>query len=130
MTDSNAVPFVRYCHNHQDVVAEARCVVCGKPVCRDCARMLPAGPVCAAADHREIAELWTAVHRSVSEFDADLISKNLSLQGIETKVFSSRVYSQTIRELPDDLVQVFIRKEFLGRAREILHSLRLAVSED
>lgn len=96
-----------------------------KPVCADCCVQFSRGTVCEDPEHKNVLEEWAIVFRSNSEFEADMIVRNLEYQGVKTKVFSSRVFKQTIGENPHDLAQVFVRQGEHHRAQMILSTLGL-----
>jgi hypothetical protein len=54
-----------------------------------------------------------------------MISKNLSFQGVESKAFSTRAFKLRLGENPEDSVNVFVPRENLERAREVLRLLDL-----
>lgn len=117
------------CANHTEVAAEGTCTICRKPVCRDCFVRIEGSVVCNMAYHQSIARSWATIHRSDSEFEADMLSKNLGHHGVETVVFSSRAFKLTIGKDPDDVVKVFVRKDSLDRAQEVLQNLGLTEGE-
>jgi hypothetical protein len=115
------------CANHSGVVAEALCTVCGKPVCADCAVLLGSrGIVCDEPEHRLLLERWTIVFRTNSEFEADMIVKNLENEGVELRKFSSRSFKRTIGENARDFVNVFVPSSEHHHAEQSLRTLGLS----
>lgn len=117
------------CANHPEAAAGGTCTICRKPVCRDCSVRLEGSVVCNTDDHQSIARSWATIRSTDSEFEADILSKNLGHHGVETVVFSSRAFKLTIGKGPEDVVRVFVRKDSLGRAQEVLQSLGLEDGE-
>ncbi len=113
------------CANHSGVHAEANCSVCGKPVCADCSVQLNRGNVCEDPGHRTVLEEWAIVLRSNSEFEADMIVRNLECQGLKTKTFSSRAFKEKIGEDAHEFVQVFVHQGESQRAQDVLSTLGL-----
>ncbi len=111
------------CAEHPGRRATGRCSVCGKPICGQCTVQSGVDPVCTSTDHLAVARSWIVIRRTPSEFEADMISRTLDFHGVETKVFSTRAFKFTLGEDPEDGVNVFVRKEDLGRATEVLQSL-------
>ncbi len=117
------------CTNHPGVMSAADCSVCGKPVCADCSMQLSRGTVCEDPEHKIVLEEWDNVFRSNSEFEADMIVRNLEYQHVKTKVFSSRAFKQTINVDPHDSVQVFVHRDDFQRAILALSALGLLDTE-
>jgi hypothetical protein len=113
------------CANHSGVAGEAICSICGKPVCADCFVRLSFGIVCDDPGHKTILEELTIAFRSNSEFEADMVVRNFQDDGIESKMFSSRAFKQTIGEDAQDVVNVFVRRSELQRAGQVLNALGL-----
>lgn len=113
------------CYHHPGVASKEVCDVCGKPLCSECFVRLDRGIVCEESEHKAVLELWTMIVRSKSEFEADMVVRNLQLQGIGTKVYSSRVFKLRIGEDSRDDVKVFVLREECERARGVLGNLEL-----
>ena len=117
------------CTNHPAVMSMADCSVCGKPICTDCSLQLSRGTVCEDPEHRMVLEEWNIVFRSNSEFEADMIVRNLEYQQVRTKVFSSRAFKQTIGADPHDSAKVFVHRDEHRRATFALNALGLLDTE-
>jgi len=114
------------CANHPGIVASTTCIVCGKPVCADCSVEIAGTMLCEDPEHRTILADWVVATRTHSEFEADMIVRNLEYQGIRTRVFSSRVFKWRIGLDADDFVNVFVHRNQHGVAREVLIGLGVA----
>jgi B-box zinc finger. len=78
------------CANHSGAAAEAICSACGKPLCADCFVQLSTGIACDDPGHKIVLEEWAITFRSNSEFEVDMIVKNLENNRVASKMFSSR----------------------------------------
>jgi hypothetical protein len=78
------------CDEHPDRRAEARCVICGKAVCRGCRS--GDGPAAVCAEHRTIPiiEGWAQVYSTTGEFEAQLVRENLRAEGIDAQIYSQK----------------------------------------
>ncbi|MGH2568843.1 MAG: hypothetical protein ACRDGA_10930 [Bacteroidota bacterium] len=88
------------CENHTGQPAVGLCIVCGKPVCGDCALTLEGKIFCDDVQHQKMRDAWSVIVVSDSEFEADMIQRNLAGEGIECRVFSFRDHVGTFW-LPD-----------------------------
>ncbi len=118
------------CANHSGAAAGAICSVCGKPVCADCFVQLGPGIVCDDPGHKIVLEEWAITFRSRSEFEVDMIVRNVENDGVESKMFSSRAFKQTIGADPRDVVNVFVRRSEHQRAEQVLSALGLSSFDD
>lgn len=125
MTDHGFTEGRTECANHPGVNARGICWVCGKPVCGNCLVYVDTLAVCDDAVHKTVLSNWTTVYRCNSEFEAEMITKNLAFQRVETKVFSSRAFKLAIGENPNDFVNVFVPRDEIGRATDALQTLGL-----
>ncbi|HEY5614447.1 MAG TPA: hypothetical protein VIL52_00360 [Bacteroidota bacterium] len=113
------------CENHTEEHAVGVCVLCGKPVCGDCAVSAEGKIFCENALHQSIFKQWAVVHESSFEFESDMIRQNIVSAGIDTKVFSFRDHVGTSWLSDVKPVRVLVPAEQQQRAQEILQSLRL-----
>jgi len=117
------------CANHSGTVAEGNCSVCGKPVCADCFARFGSEVACDQPEHRRILEQWSLVFCTNSEFEADMIVKNLENEAVEMKRYSSRVFKRSIGENSHDFVKLFVRSGERHRAEHVLKALGLVNGE-
>lgn len=80
------------CESHRAVPAIALCVVCGRPMCGECADASAPRAVCDDQLHREIASTHVLLEAPLSEFEADWIVINLRQAGIDARQFSANEY--------------------------------------
>lgn len=113
------------CENHAGEKAIAVCVVCGKPVCGDCATKASNTFHCNIVEHQTIARTWSVLHRSDTVFVADMIVCNLLHAGVEVKVFDRRAHSALYRSGFQAGVDVLVRQDAVNEAQSLLSSLHL-----
>lgn len=113
------------CELHADVPAVARCVVCGKPVCGDCATRLGGRFFCDVLSHRDIAAETVVLAVCSSPFEADMILENLAQSGLDVIAFARNAFNAlALLSLPS-VVQVRVRSGQAGQAGEVLKKLAL-----
>ncbi|MBI3004622.1 MAG: B-box zinc finger protein [Ignavibacteriales bacterium] len=113
------------CENHPEEHAVAVCVVCGKPVCGDCAISAEKSMFCDKPDHAAMQKEWILIATSHSEFEADAVCLNLAHSEIETKVFSMRDHVVTFWFDEFAIVRVFVQQKDMERALAVLSELQL-----
>lgn len=113
------------CENHPRMEAVAMCVVCGKPVCGDCAVKRHGKIFCENDEHIKVAQGWAVVFSTNTEYEAHMIRANLESSGIPCLVFSQRdhVYFLTVGDMA--VVNVMVPKQHLLEAQEFLRKMDL-----
>lgn len=76
------------CELHTGVRAVACCVVCGRPVCGDCAVWTGSSFLCDDPEHRQIADEWPVVAHCTTVFEADVVAENLRQAGLTPRSFA------------------------------------------
>ncbi|HWP81882.1 MAG TPA: hypothetical protein VNN76_04410 [Bacteroidota bacterium] len=117
------------CENHGEVSAVGMCVVCGKPVCGDCAISLNGKLFCDHLEHQKIPSEWEVLCSTDFAFEADLIERNLQQAGFECKVFSLLDHVGTYWATKRRLTNVLVKKDRLSVALTLLKELRLLPNE-
>lgn len=114
------------CENHPDERAVGCCVVCGKPVCGDCATGNDARLFCDDPEHERLSEEWEALTKTDSQFEADMIAANLKQRGFEPRVYphGDHIAMSWFPELR--CVRVMLLKQRIAEGRETLSFLGLA----
>lgn len=115
------------CYAHPDIVAVETCSVCGKPLCVRCCVRSDHGVVCDEQEHRKLLENSILLMTLCTEFEADMVSRNLEIQGIRTTHFSTRAFKLRIGDHPGDEVRMFLLSGDKERALEVLNDLDLPV---
>jgi hypothetical protein len=129
MMETGSSASLRKCANHPEVTATSTCSVCGKPICSDCSVPVGNARVCNDTGHKVIAEGWVRIAVTQSEFEADMVSRNLGLQNITAHVFSSRLFKLAIGEDSQDRTNIFVPKSAYERALEVLRSIGFSAEE-
>lgn len=112
------------CELHADVPAVALCVVCGKPVCGDCAVRSAGRFTCDVPSHKVTASETSVLATCASPFEADLIRENLRQAGLETLVFDRSGFIGLPRSVTAP-TEVRIRSDQAERAASALRKLAL-----
>ena len=118
------------CENHHSVPAGGLCVICGKPVCNDCARSRAGKYFCEDDKHVRIYEGWAVLVVTGLEYEAQMVKANLERAGIECLVFSQQDHSffLTVGDLAR--VKVMVPKNKLRDAQSLLDDLGLLDEDD
>ena len=118
------------CENHDTEPAVGSCVVCGKPVCGDCAVTFENRIFCNDQEHLLFLQTWSLIHLTESEFDADAVTRNLHSAGILTRVYSARTHASMYWHGRYAPVRVFVAKDIAEKAKAMLVDLQLSGDVD
>ena len=78
------------CAAHPDRPAVGCCVICGRPVCRECRSGDRQACLCEEHASIPVIEGWAQVYSTGDEIEAQLIEENLRAEGIDSRVFSQK----------------------------------------
>jgi hypothetical protein len=108
------------CENHPEMEAIGICVICGKPVCGDCAVRRQGRVLCENDEHTKIAQGWAVVYTTSTDYEAQMVRANLENAGIPCLIFSQRdhVYFLTVGDMA--VVNVMVPNQRLNEARDFL----------
>ncbi len=111
------------CENHPDRDAVGGCVICGKPLCEDCAREQNGRVFCESDEHLNVHQGFVVVYTTSTDYEAEMIKANLDGAGIHALIFNQHdhVYFTTMGMLA--LVNVMVPRAQLEEAREIIEAL-------
>jgi hypothetical protein len=111
------------CENHPDVEAIGGCVVCGKPVCEECATEQNGRIFCENDDHLNMHQGFVVAYTTSTDYEAEMIKSNLEGAGIHATVFNQHdhVYFTNMGMLA--LVNVMVPRAQLEDAQEIIMAL-------
>lgn len=113
------------CEVHEGVDAVACCVVCGKPLCGDCAVWTESKFLCNVPAHKDVADGWEVVARCSSVFEADMILTNLRQGEFKPVAFSPGEFTVSFWHPALATARVFVRKDESEGARKLLQTLAL-----
>jgi hypothetical protein len=113
------------CENHPGTHAIGICVVCGKPVCGDCSVMKENKLYCDDVSHSRLMSVHAKLAAVGTEFEADMIVKNLSLNGVQAVQFSAKKFSHFCRLKDDQLTSIFVKIESIEKARGLIDEMGL-----
>ena len=113
------------CENHSDTAAVGICVVCGKPVCGDCSVARENKLYCNDVAHARLTTTHTKLGDAATEFDADLIVKNLSSNGVPALQYSMKKFSHFCCLTGNDTVSILVKTESIEEARRIIEEMDL-----
>jgi hypothetical protein len=113
------------CENHPGAVAVGVCVVCGKPVCGDCSVSRGGKIYCDDVAHSQMDADFIRLAYAANEFEADIIVKNFSLNGVPACHFTAKSFVQFFPFAGVLPVSVFVQKESAAEAKRLLKELDL-----
>lgn len=118
------------CEEHQKRPAVGMCVVCGKPVCEDCARKKKNAVFCDSAEHAKIHRQWKVVYTTKIDFEAEMLRTNLDQAGIKSHLFSQFDYASFAAFNRSAMVKVMVPREHAPVAQKVLRDLDLLDDEN
>jgi len=77
------------CADHSQVPAVARCLVCQRPMCGDCACLVEDRAVCEAHRTVKLVEGWASLGDQVTQLEAEVIQARLEDRKIEAVVLAN-----------------------------------------
>ena len=113
------------CENHPGTPAKAVCTVCGRPVCDDCSLSREGKAYCDDVQHSRLTETFTRLALAATEFEGDLIAKNLEPNGIRVLLFSAKPYSQFCRLTDEERISIYVAAGQAAEARRLLDESEL-----
>ena len=117
------------CEEHPKRDAIGVCIVCGKPVCTDCARKKGTTVFCKTAEHVKINQNWSVVFSTKVQYEADMIKTNLENAGFPAKVFSQIEFSSFQLYGKHAVAKVMVKRDESSLARNALRELDLLDDE-
>jgi hypothetical protein len=111
------------CERHPTVLADGRCVICGRAICEECRGNPNDRRVHLCEDHASVFVIsgWAQVHEDAHEFEAHLIRDNLRAEGIDARVFSQKdlMFSVDLGDL--SVVRILVPAWDYERAMALIH---------
>ncbi len=118
------------CENHPDTAVMAACVVCGRPVCGRCAHAIHGATVCDHPDHEAVHAQWRVVEEVTDPFVADLLARNLSLNGIPAQAFDHQAFASRTGLADRSRVRVYVHAEHFAAASALLDRLDIRMNRE
>jgi hypothetical protein len=118
------------CSNHPGQLAVAACIVCGKPVCGDCAVRSAGKFFCEDPEHCTIRNGWQPIYSCTSEFEADIVERNLQHAGLHIRVFSTGSHLELYWAHWKPIVRVWAARAKAAEAEALLRQLGLIGDAD
>ncbi len=113
------------CEEHSKKEAVGFCIVCGKPICSECAQEKQHRLFCKKPDHAAIHHSWSMVFTTKNDYEADIAVANLENAGLKLKMFSFADHGVFVQMSEHSVAKVFVQKNQASRAKEILQKLDL-----
>jgi len=112
-----------HCATHPSVLAVGSCVICGIPVCGECAHKRQRKIFCQSDSDLKVAFDWVAVYSASTPYEAHMVKANLESANIPAMVLSQsdRMYYMTLGDLA--LAEVMVPKTSFMEAKRFLHAL-------
>lgn len=108
------------CVNHPGTEAAGVCVICSKPICKECVVKHEGKIFCDEDEHIEVYEDWAVVCTCSTEYEAEMTKANLERAGIECMVFSQKDHVFFSNMGDTAIVRVMVPKERINEADGIL----------
>jgi len=118
------------CDNHPGVEAIGACVVCGKPVCGQCAKHSGRRLFCEKDEHLQIYGDYALVATSATEYEAQMIKAIIEMSGINCVLFSQKdhVFFTNIGDTA--IVNIMVPKEDAEKAIQIINDMNKDKGEE
>ncbi len=117
------------CEEHPKQEAVGMCVVCGKPVCSECARKKGNTVFCKTAEHVKIHKQWSVIFSTKIVYEAEMIKANLENAGFHSQIFSQFDHASFASYGKFAIVKVMVPHAQADEARETLRELNLLDDE-
>jgi hypothetical protein len=117
------------CENHTGEPAVACCVMCGKPVCGDCATSRENVFLCDLPEHHQAAATWVRLVTVGNSFEADMIRTNLTQGGIGVRVSDPGDFAGSLGIRKPIPVSILVQRATLDAAAGLLRSFQFMDTE-
>lgn len=112
------------CENHSGTIATGICVVCRKPVCDDCSVTTEEKIFCEGS-HSRLMRTHVKVAASPTEFEAEIITAQLTANSVHALAFSSKKYSMLSCLTDDTSCAIFVPVEARVEAKRLIEEADL-----
>lgn len=111
------------CETHPDNDAVGGCVICGKPVCVECAKQRDGRYFCELDEHLDVHEGYVTAVTTATDYEAEMIRANLEGAGIRAMIFNQRDHVYFLNLGSMALVNVMVPKQQIDQAQDIIQAL-------
>lgn len=111
------------CENHPGSSSVGGCIICGKPLCEECATEIEGKFFCSDDTHFNLHQDYVVAYTTATDYEADMIKANLNGAGIDAYIFNQHdhVYFLNMGTLAQ--VNVMVPKSQIDKAQEIILSI-------
>ena len=120
LSEGDALP---ECAVHSDRSAIGGCVVCGKPVCDECANEVEGKIFCDDDSHINVHQDYAVAYSTSADWEAEMVKANLESAGVEVKFFNQHGHIYFVDLGTMAQVNVMVPKHQLARAQEIIEAV-------
>ena len=114
------------CEKHSGSTATGICIICGKPVCDDCSLPRDGMVYCDHVKHSQLSAAFTRLAFAATEFEGELIAKNLEAHEIPVLIFSGKLYSHFCRLTDEERISIYVSAGRADEARRLLNESELS----
>jgi hypothetical protein len=118
------------CENHRDRAAVAVCIVCGKPVCKECRKVRMNKTFCEDDKHIRTYQNWAVAYVSSTEYEAEMVKANLENAGIESMIFNQRDHAYFLTVGSMARVNVMVPSDRIHDAHKVIDTLNFESDDD
>ncbi len=111
------------CENHPGVASIGACVVCGKPVCKQCAKHSGKRIFCDRDEHLKIYGDFVLVSTCATEYEAQTLKSIIDMAGIECVLFSQKDHVFFSNVGNTAIVNVMVPKEDAEKVFKLIEEM-------
>lgn len=111
------------CDTHPDHNAIGGCVLCGKPVCVDCAKHRDGRIYCEDDDHYNVHLGYVVAVTTSTDYQAEMFRANLEGAGIRALIFNQHDHVYFVNMGSLAVVNVMVPHSQIDDARQIIEAL-------
>lgn len=111
------------CETHVERAAIGGCIICGRPVCDECAHEVEGRIFCEDDSHRRVYEGFVHVYTTSTDYEAEMIRANLQGADIDAFIFNQHDHIYFVNMGTLAQVKIMVPKHQVEKAEEIIASL-------
>ncbi len=111
------------CELHPDRAAVGGCVVCGRPICDTCLRMVDGKHFCSDDEHLNVHQKFVVAYITSTDYEAAMIRANLEGAGIDARIFNQHdhVYFVNMGSLAQ--VKIMVPTHMFEQSQEVIRAI-------